>query len=125
MGSRGGGERQPRRLRRVKDENSPADADADTDADAGGAGQADAAASTLSPPVLGMVGGGYRTRLTAQAAISLGIGFRVLAAAPDDTAAQVAPSAGTVIGDYRSADDLLAFAAGCEIVTVEPEDVPA
>ena len=72
-----------------------------------------------------MVGGGYRTRLTAQAAISLGIGFRVLAEAPDDSAAQVAPSAGTVIGDYRSADDLLAFAAGCEIVTVKPEDVPA
>ncbi|HEY3903066.1 MAG TPA: ATP-grasp domain-containing protein [Streptosporangiaceae bacterium] len=71
-----------------------------------------------------MVGGGYRTRLTAQAAVSLGIGFRVLAAADDDSAAQVAPGLGNVIGDYRAADDLLAFAAGCEILTFEREDVP-
>jgi 5-(carboxyamino)imidazole ribonucleotide synthase len=71
-----------------------------------------------------MVGGGYRTRLTAQAAVSLGIGFRVLAEADDDSAAQVAPGLGSVIGDYRAADDLLAFAAGCEILTFEREDVP-
>ena len=77
----------------------------------------------LQPPVLGMVGGGYRTRLTAQAAISLGIDFRVLAESADASAAQVAPGLGCVIGDYRAADDLLAFAAGCEILTFEREDV--
>jgi 5-(carboxyamino)imidazole ribonucleotide synthase len=48
----------------------------------------------------------------------------VLAEAADDSAAQVAPSAGTVIGDCRSADDLVAFAAGCEILTFEREDAP-
>lgn len=78
----------------------------------------------LPPPVLGMVGGGYRTRLTAQAAISLGIDFRVLARAADDSAAQVAPGPGSVVGDRRSADELLAFAAGCDIMTFEHERVP-
>jgi 5-(carboxyamino)imidazole ribonucleotide synthase len=78
----------------------------------------------LLPPVLGMVGGGYRTRLTAQAAISLGIGFRVLADAADDSAAQVAPGLGSVVGDSRSTGEVLAFAAGCEILTFEREDVP-
>ena len=78
----------------------------------------------LLPPVLGMVGGGYRTRLTAQAAISLGIGFRVLADAADDSAAQVAPGLGSVAGDSRSTGEVLAFAAGCEILTFEREDVP-
>jgi 5-(carboxyamino)imidazole ribonucleotide synthase len=92
----------------VKDENSPPDP----------------GASPLLPPVLGMVGGGYRTRLTAQAAISLGIGFRVLADAPDDSAAQVAPGVGSVFGGNRSTDEVLAFAAGCEILTFEREDVP-
>jgi 5-(carboxyamino)imidazole ribonucleotide synthase len=78
----------------------------------------------MPPPVLGMVGGGYRTRLTAQAAISLGIDFRVLAGAADDSAAQVAPGPGSVIGDGGSAEELLAFAAGCEILTFEDEQVP-
>jgi 5-(carboxyamino)imidazole ribonucleotide synthase len=103
----------------VNDENSPADAGRD-------AGQAavEASPSPLLPPVLGMVGGGYRSRLTAQAAINLGIRFRLLADAADDYAAQVAPSLGSVVGDYRSADELLAFTAGCEILTFEREDVP-
>ncbi|HET7016419.1 MAG TPA: ATP-grasp domain-containing protein [Streptosporangiaceae bacterium] len=103
----------------MKDENSPPEAGRS-------AGQpgADASPSPLLPPVLGMVGGGYRTRLTAQAAISLGIGFRVLADAADDSAAQVAPAVGSVVGDSRSTGELLAFAAGCEILTFEREDVP-
>ena len=48
----------------------------------------------------------------------------MLAEAAEDSAAQVAPGLGSVIGDYRAADDLLAFAAGCEILTFEREDVP-
>ena len=47
-----------------------------------------------------MVGAGQLARMTCQAAVSLGIGFRVLAAAADESAAQVC--AGTQIGDYRS-----------------------
>jgi 5-(carboxyamino)imidazole ribonucleotide synthase len=60
--------------------------------------------------------------MTAAAAIGLGIRLRILAAAPDESAAQVCTD--TVIGDYRSVDDLLAFAAGCDVVTFDHEHVP-
>jgi 5-(carboxyamino)imidazole ribonucleotide synthase len=70
-----------------------------------------------------MVGGGQLARMTAQAAISLGVEFRVLADTPEDSAAQVC--VGTVIGDYRSAADLLKFAAGCDVVTFDHEHVPS
>ena len=52
-------------------------------------------------PVVGMVGAGQLARMTAAAAVGLGIRFRVLAAAPDESAAQV--SADAFVGDYRSA----------------------
>jgi 5-(carboxyamino)imidazole ribonucleotide synthase len=73
-------------------------------------------------PVVGMVGAGQLARMTAQAAVGLGIGFRVLAAAADEGAAQVC--AGTQTGDYRSLDDLQAFGAGCDVVTFDHEHVP-
>jgi 5-(carboxyamino)imidazole ribonucleotide synthase len=73
-------------------------------------------------PVVGMVGAGQLARMTTAAAVGLGIEFRVLAAAPDESAAQVC--AGTVLGDYRSADDLLKFAARCDVVTFDHEHVP-
>ena len=76
----------------------------------------------FGPPVVGMVGGGQLARMTAQAAISLGVEFRVLADTPEDSAAQVCT--GTAIGDYRSADDLRKFAAGCDVVTFDHEHVP-
>jgi 5-(carboxyamino)imidazole ribonucleotide synthase len=73
-------------------------------------------------PVVGMVGAGQLARMTAQAAIGLGVGFRVLAGSAGDSAAQVA--AGTVIADHRSLDDLRAFAAGCDVLTFDHEHVP-
>jgi len=73
-------------------------------------------------PVVGMVGAGQLARMTAQAAVGLGIGFRVLAAAADESAAQVC--AGTQIGDYRSRRDLLAFGGRCDVVTFDHEHVP-
>ncbi|HUC27611.1 MAG TPA: 5-(carboxyamino)imidazole ribonucleotide synthase [Streptosporangiaceae bacterium] len=73
------------------------------------------------PPVVGMVGAGQLARMTAAAAIGLGIRFRVLAAAPDESAAQVAD---TMLGDYRSTDDLMTFAAGCDVITFDHEHVP-
>src|SRR5262249_56291419 len=73
-------------------------------------------------PVVGMVGAGQLARMTGQAAVSLGIGFRVLATAPDESAALV--FAGTQIGDYRSLGDLTAFAAGCDVLTFDHEHVP-
>ena len=69
-----------------------------------------------------MVGAGQLARMTAQAAVGLGIGFRVLADSPQDSAAQVC--AGAEIGDYRSAADVLAFAANCDVVTFDHEHVP-
>lgn len=69
-----------------------------------------------------MVGAGQLARMTAQAAIGLGIEFRVLAGTAGDSAAQVC--AATQIGDYRSAADVLAFGAGCDVVTFDHEHVP-
>jgi 5-(carboxyamino)imidazole ribonucleotide synthase len=60
--------------------------------------------------------------MTGQAAVSLGIGFRVLAAAADESAAQVC--VGTELGDYRSLGDLTAFGGECDVVTFDHEHVP-
>jgi 5-(carboxyamino)imidazole ribonucleotide synthase len=78
--------------------------------------------SVPAPPVVGMVGAGQLARMTSQAATGLGTGFRVLADAADESAAQVV--AGTQLGDYRSLDDLRAFAAGCDVITFDHEHVP-
>ena len=77
---------------------------------------------TPGAATVGMVGAGQLARMTAQAAIGLGIGFSVLADTLQDSAAQV--WAGTQLGDYRSLDDLRAFAAGCDVLTFDHEHVP-
>ena len=69
-----------------------------------------------------MVGAGQLARMTCQAAISLGIGFRVLAETPADSAALVC--ADVVTGDYTDSGVLLAFARGCDVVTFDHEHVP-
>jgi 5-(carboxyamino)imidazole ribonucleotide synthase len=81
-----------------------------------------AAAPGVAGPVVGMVGAGQLARMTAAAAIGLGVRFRVLAASADDSAAQVCADA--PVGDYRSPDDLMVFAAGCDVVTFDHEHVP-
>jgi 5-(carboxyamino)imidazole ribonucleotide synthase len=83
------------------------------------------AASPAGPrvPVVGMVGAGQLARMTGQAAIGLGLGFRVLAGSAADSAAQV--TAGTWLGDYRALADLREFAAGCDVLTFDHEHVPA
>jgi 5-(carboxyamino)imidazole ribonucleotide synthase len=73
-------------------------------------------------PVVGMVGAGQLARMTHQAAISLGQSLRVLAAAPDESAALVA--ADVVVGDHTSYPDLAGFAADCDVVTFDHEHVP-
>jgi 5-(carboxyamino)imidazole ribonucleotide synthase len=73
-------------------------------------------------PVVGMVGAGQLARMTSQAAISLGVRFRVLADTATDSAAQVC--ADVQVGDYTALPDLLAFAAGCDVVTFDHEHVP-
>jgi 5-(carboxyamino)imidazole ribonucleotide synthase len=69
-----------------------------------------------------MAGGGQLARMTQQAAIALGVSLRVLAGAPDESAAKVVPD--VRVGDDRSRDDLLAFAKGCDVVTFDHEHVP-
>jgi 5-(carboxyamino)imidazole ribonucleotide synthase len=74
-------------------------------------------------PVVGMVGGGPLSRLTHQAAISLGLSLRVLA---DDSGDSAVLAAGdVVVGSHTSLADLAALAEGCEVVTVEDAQVPA
>ncbi len=87
-----------------------------------GAAIAPAGPGRPAVPVVGMVGGGQLARMTCQAAVGLGIGFRVLAADAGESAAQVC--AGTQLGDYRSDADLAAFAAGCDVITFDHEHVP-
>lgn len=69
-----------------------------------------------------MVGGGQLARMTQQAAIALGIGFTVLSARPDDSAARVVPE--TVLGDPDDPEALAAFGRRCDVVTFDHEQVP-
>ncbi len=78
--------------------------------------------SRVNRPVVGMVGGGQLARMTAQAAIALDVRLRVLAASPEESAAQIA--ADVVLGDHDDLDTLRAFAAGCDVLTFDHEHVP-
>jgi 5-(carboxyamino)imidazole ribonucleotide synthase len=73
-------------------------------------------------PVVGMVGGGQLARMTAQAAIGLGVTFRVLAERPADSAALVTPD--VTVGSHLSLPDVAAFAGRCDVVTFDHEHVP-
>lgn len=70
-------------------------------------------------PVVGIVGAGQLARMTYQAAIALGVGVRVLAERPDESAARVCPLVD--IGSPTSRADLAAFAARCDVVTLDHE----
>src|SRR5690606_5642364 len=72
-----------------------------------------------APPVVGMIGGGQLARMTHPAAIALGVPLRILAASPTDSAAQVSPHVS--IGDPFTPDDLIGFARGCQVLTVDHE----
>ncbi|MEY9841322.1 5-(carboxyamino)imidazole ribonucleotide synthase [Streptacidiphilus sp. EB103A] len=73
-------------------------------------------------PVVGMIGGGQLARMAHQAAIPLGVRFRLLADTPQDSAALVVND--VVLGDYRDLDTLRRFAAGCDVITFDHEHVP-
>ncbi len=78
----------------------------------------------VPPPVglrVGMVGGGQLARMTHQAGISLGVRFRLLAEAPGSSAGLVAPA--VTLGGPDAAT-LLAFAADCDVITLDHEHVP-
>ena len=73
-------------------------------------------------PVVGMVGGGQLAQMTAQAAIGLGVTFRVLAEAPSDSAALVTRDVS--VGSHLSLRDVSAFASRCDVLTFDHEHVP-
>ncbi len=77
----------------------------------------------VGAPRMGIVGAGQLARMTHQAAISLGLSVRLLADERTDAAALVASD--VTIGSARDERALAAFAAGCDVVTVEHELVDA
>ncbi|HVD18896.1 MAG TPA: 5-(carboxyamino)imidazole ribonucleotide synthase, partial [Propionibacteriaceae bacterium] len=56
------------------------------------------------------------------ASIGLGVNVRLLAEAPDSSAAQVVHD--VTVGDYTDPATVRAFAAGCDVVTFDHEHVP-
>lgn len=70
-------------------------------------------------PVVGIVGAGQLARMTYQAAIALGVGVRVLAERPDESAARICPLVD--LGSPDSRADLEAFAARCDVITLDHE----
>lgn len=77
---------------------------------------------TTNAPRVGIVGGGQLARMSAAPAAALGIGLRVLAADPGESAAQVIHD--VALGRHDDLKALLAFADGCDVVTFDHEHVP-
>ncbi len=73
-------------------------------------------------PRVGMVGGGQLARMSAAPAAALGIGLRVLASDPGESAAQVIHD--VALGRHDDLGALKRFAAGCDVVTFDHEHVP-
>lgn len=75
----------------------------------------------INAPTLGILGGGQLARMTAYAAFRLGLRVHVMEKFPDSPAGQIAHK--EVVGDPSDHDLLLAFAAECDVVTLESEFV--
>ncbi|MEM1096321.1 MAG: 5-(carboxyamino)imidazole ribonucleotide synthase [Bacteroidota bacterium] len=73
-------------------------------------------------PTLGIMGGGQLGRMTALAAIRMGLNVRFLVPAPAPPVEQLGV---VTVGNWKDADVLRAFAEGCDAVTVESEWGPA
>ena len=73
-------------------------------------------------PVVGMVGGGQLARMTAAAAVGLGVTFRVLSESENESAALVAHD--VTVGSHLSLSDISAFAGACDVITFDHEHVP-
>lgn len=72
--------------------------------------------------VIGVLGGGQLGRMLAQAAARLGLQVHVFTPETDAPASAVA--ANTAVAPYEDLDAVRAFAAGCDVVTYEFENVP-
>jgi 5-(carboxyamino)imidazole ribonucleotide synthase len=70
-----------------------------------------------------MIGGGQLARMTQESALALGVGLRVLAAGPTESAAR---GGGDIRwGAHDDPDAVAEFARGCDVVTFDHEHVPA
>ncbi|MGI8675728.1 MAG: 5-(carboxyamino)imidazole ribonucleotide synthase [Nocardioidaceae bacterium] len=78
--------------------------------------------SGIDGPAVAMIGGGQLARMTAQAAIGLGVPLRVLVEETYGSAAQVVRD--PLVGDHRRLDDLRRAVEGCAVVTFDHEHVP-
>jgi 5-(carboxyamino)imidazole ribonucleotide synthase len=74
-------------------------------------------------PRIAVVGGGQLARMMQQAAIGLGVPLRLLAEAPDVSAAQVV--AGAEVGAASDLAALRSVADGCAVLTFDHEHVPS
>src|ERR1700722_17243635 len=78
-------------------------------------------ASDLSTHPIGFIGAGQLARMAGEAASALGLSMAVLAEHPDDAACGVA--AEVAVRSPFVAEDLRAFAARCDVVTLDHEQV--
>nr|MCW2727982.1 5-(carboxyamino)imidazole ribonucleotide synthase [Aeromicrobium sp.] len=76
----------------------------------------------MPTPDLAVIGGGQLARMLQQPAIALGLRIRLLAEAPDVSAAQVVPD--HVVGDYTDLATLRDVVDGAPVVTFDHEHVP-
>lgn len=73
-------------------------------------------------PTVGMIGGGQLSRMTAQAAVSLGVNLAVLAQSQRESAASAASL--LIIGQHTNFEDVRSLAAISDVVTFDHEQVP-
>lgn len=75
------------------------------------------------PVRLGIIGGGQLARMTAIAALPLGVEVVVLEKNPHSPAARLSPDC--IVGDWADRETLLRFAEECSVITLENEFVDA
>jgi len=75
------------------------------------------------PVRLGIIGGGQLARMTALAALPLGVEVIVLEKNPHNPAARLSP--GCIVGDWGDPATLMTFAQRCDVITLENEFVDA
>jgi 5-(carboxyamino)imidazole ribonucleotide synthase len=73
------------------------------------------------PARLGIIGGGQLARMTAIAALPLGVEVIVLEKNPQSPAARLSPD--SVVGEWSDAATLMKFAERCHVITLENEFV--
>jgi phosphoribosylaminoimidazole carboxylase PurK protein len=73
--------------------------------------------------ILGILGGGYLSRLTTQAAQKIGVNVAVVDKNEHSPASQV--TAYAIEGDWNDAELLIELAETCDAITIESEAVPA